>query len=192
MTDRDYGRFNLIDTGVPHAGAIALGIGRSASISEVFRTIFPPNLVEIVTNLHRQGGGPSIFLRQDTKGKEFSEEEIYSYYGIRAHIQARQYRYEKGMGRRPFVGLWREEIVPFFGDNSCFARFWLPNSFSGILCLLTWHLSLREVRSLHAFEKSGASPSRSVTGPPNLYSKGNFGSSCMYRDVSLRQVDDSR
>ena len=88
MTDRDYGSFNLIDTGVPHEGAIALGIGRSASISEVFRTIFPPNLVEI-----------------NTKGKEFSEGEIYSYYGIRAHIQARQYRYEKGMGRRPFVGL---------------------------------------------------------------------------------------
>ena len=32
-------------------------------------------------------------------------------------IQARQYHYEKGTGRRLFVGLWREEIVPFFGDS---------------------------------------------------------------------------
>ena len=43
---------------VAHAGAIALGI---ASISEVFRTIFLPNLVDTVMNLHRQDGGPSIF-----------------------------------------------------------------------------------------------------------------------------------
>ena len=45
-------------TMVAHAGAIALGI---ASISEVFRTIFLPNLVDTVMNLHRQDGGPSIF-----------------------------------------------------------------------------------------------------------------------------------
>ena len=76
-------------------------------------------------------------------------EGIYSYYGIKAHIQPRQCHYEKLMGRRPFVGLWREEIVRFFGYseglNSRLAyerlndRFWLPNS------LLTWHLSLPEV-----------------------------------------------
>ena len=30
-------------------------------------------------------------------------------YCIRTHIQARQHHYEKGMGRRPLVGLWREE-----------------------------------------------------------------------------------
>ena len=78
MPDRDYGSFHLIDTGVLHAGAIALGIGRSASVSEVFRTIFPPKLVETVTILHCQEGGPSICLQPDTKGKEFSAKEIYS------------------------------------------------------------------------------------------------------------------
>ena len=54
-------------------------------------------------------------------------------------------------------------------------------AFPGILCLLTWHLSLLEVNcgllmrkcsngegSLHAFEKSGASLSRSATGLPNF------------------------
>ena len=66
VPDLDYG-FHLIDTGVPHAGAIALGIGRSASISEVFLTIFLPNLVETVTHLHRQDGEPSIFLKPNTK-----------------------------------------------------------------------------------------------------------------------------
>ena len=61
VPDRDYGSFYVIDTDVPHAGAIALDIGRSASISEVFRTIFPSNLVETVTDLHRQEGEPSLF-----------------------------------------------------------------------------------------------------------------------------------
>ena len=92
-----------MDTGVPHADALALGIGRSASISEVFRTIFLRNLVETITDLHSQDAGSRIFLEPNTKGKEFSVEEIYSYYSIRARIQARQYHYEKGIGRKPFV-----------------------------------------------------------------------------------------
>ena len=95
VPDRDDGSFHLIDAGVPHEGAIALGIGRSASISEMFRTTSLANLVETVTDLHRQDGGPSIFPKPNTKGKEFSVEEIYSYYGIRVHIQARQYRWQE-------------------------------------------------------------------------------------------------
>ena len=149
VPNEDYGSFHLIDTGLPHPGAIALSIRRSASISEVFRTIFPPNLVGMVMDLQRQDYGPSIFLKPNTKRKEFSAEDIYSYYGIRAHIQAKQYHYEKGMGRRPFVGLWREEIVPFFSDKEGLisrlsyerlnARFWLPNSF--VRDILSSHLA---------------------------------------------------
>ena len=61
-------------------------------------------------------GGPSIFLKPNTKGKEFSVEEMYSYYGIRAHIQARQYHYEKGKGRRSFV------VITQFGRSAVSAK----------------------------------------------------------------------
>ena len=131
---RDYCGFHLIATCRFHCFG-------SISISEAFRTIFSSNLVETVTVDHQS------FLSQTRM--EFSVEEIYV---IRDLIQARQYHYEKGMGRRPFMGLWREEIVPFFGDSEGLILGLLrtlkarcQTALSGIVCLLTWHLSLMEV-----------------------------------------------
>ena len=99
------------------------------------------------------------------------------------------------MGSTSCVGLWREEIVPVFGDSEgpiprladerSNARLWLPNSFvretlsshlasiiAGGNCELLMRKRTNGKESLHAFEKSGAS------GHWTLCSNGNFWSSC--------------
>ena len=118
----DYGAIDLLKTGVPHPGAIATGISRFSSISEVFGAILPPNLVDTVIDIHHHDGGASILVKPNTPRGVFTVEDIYPCYGIRAHTQAQQYHYEKGLGRRPSVTLWREEIVPFFGEKKRISR----------------------------------------------------------------------
>ena len=113
VPDPYYGAFDLLMTGVPHPGAIATGISRFSSISEVFRAILD---TVIVIDFHHHDGGQSILIKPNAPRKVFTVEDIYSYYGIRAHIQAHQYYYEKGLSKRPFrfggkreCLSWREE-----------------------------------------------------------------------------------
>ena len=46
VPDPNHGASDLLKTGVPHPSSIATGISRFSSISEVFRAILPPNLVD--------------------------------------------------------------------------------------------------------------------------------------------------
>ena len=67
MPDRDYGSFHLIDSGVPHSGAISLRIRRSASISEVFRTISRQTRLEQLLICTVKMVGDRSFLGQTRK-----------------------------------------------------------------------------------------------------------------------------
>lgn len=176
----DYGRWIFDDNEIGHAGALPTGISRHSTLVDVFDALFPSSLIDDLVSL-RQKDRPSILLKPNTKTSKFDLGEIRQYYGIRAHIQAEQYSYEKGTLRKPFAKLWQDKIRPYFGEGCklisrlnyehLHSQLWMPCEFARGALSKVWstRFTLSEFAALDEkmFKWRGVSPCiRNVKSKP--------------------------
>ena len=117
VPDPNYGAFDLVKTGVPQLRLAYVDfLLFQKYFVQFFHLIWLTLLFIFTITMVPRSIDPH---QAEYAGRVFTVEGIYE---IRAHIQEQQYHNGKGLGRRPFVALWRKGIVPFFGEKKRILR----------------------------------------------------------------------